>query len=196
MQNIRKMSALLGASAVILGLAGCADKNGNGQAESPAPAGQVGNAVADNLGDTANAAAGGAKTVGNAVAGAGSAMGNAAAGGAAAVGNVAAGGAAAAGNVAAGAGKMAAGAGKMAAGAAGAVAGAGAALTLTPKIKAALINNPAMKGLQPNVDTIAGSKTIRLSGTVKTAAQKTLASKIAQQGAAGYKIQNDLKVGK
>lgn len=188
MQNIRKMSALLGAGAVILSLAGCADKNGNGQADTPAPADQVPNAVADNLGETANAAAGGVKSVGNAVVGAGAAVGNAAAGAGAA-----------AGNVAAGAAKAAAGAGNAAVGAAkagvGAVAGAGAALALTPKIKAALINNPAMKGLQPNVDTIESSKTIRLSGSVNSAAQKTLASKVAQQNAPGYKIENDLKVG-
>lgn len=78
MQNIRKWGAWLGAGAVIFTLAGCADRNGNGQAESPATANEVGNAVADNLGDTANAASGAVGTVSNAASSAGNAISSAA----------------------------------------------------------------------------------------------------------------------
>ncbi|HEX9996256.1 MAG TPA: BON domain-containing protein [Abditibacterium sp.] len=81
MQNFRKMGAFLGAGAVIFSLAGCADKNGNGQAESPANPDNVSGAVKDNLGDTANAVGAGAEKVGdaasNAASGAGAAIANA-----------------------------------------------------------------------------------------------------------------------
>lgn len=73
MNNIRKMGAFLGAGAVIFSLAGCADKNGDGQAESPANANNVDGAVKDNLADTANAvsgAVGGAANVASNAAGA------------------------------------------------------------------------------------------------------------------------------
>ncbi len=103
---------------------------------------------------------------------------NAAANGAAAVGNSVAG---------AGAGKMvangAANAGKMM-----------DAATLTPQIKTAFGGNKALNGSKIDVDT-AGT-TVTLSGTVTSAAQKTLAGSIAKQKATGYTITNNLKVGK
>lgn len=54
----KRWSALLGAVA-ILGVAGCADRNDNGQPESPATSGEISNA-ADNTGDAAGNAAGNA----------------------------------------------------------------------------------------------------------------------------------------
>jgi len=84
MKNIRKMGALLGAGVVILGLAGCSDTNGNGQPDSVAPVGQIGNTIAGNLSNTAAAGA-------NVATGAAHTVDNVATGGAAAVGNVAVG---------------------------------------------------------------------------------------------------------
>jgi osmotically-inducible protein OsmY len=45
MQDIRKWGAFLGAGAVILTLAGCADRNKNGQPDSTATVGEVSNSV-------------------------------------------------------------------------------------------------------------------------------------------------------
>ncbi len=162
MQNIRKMSALLGAGAVILALAGCADKDNSGQAESPAAPGQVGNAVSDNLGDTANAVAGGVGAVGNAVTGGGQAVANGAAN-----------------------------AGK-------AVAGAGNNAAMTSSVKTALLGEKALNGAVSgiNVNSDSASKTVTLNGTVKSAAQKSLAGAIAKKNATGMTIKNNLKVGK
>lgn len=158
------MGALLGAGVVILGLAGCADKNNNGQAETPVT-GDAGNAVADNLGDTANAASNGVGKVVNGVANAGKAVEN----GAANVGKTVA-------NGAANAGKTL------------------DAATLTPQIKTAFGGNKSLNGSNINVDTV--GKTVTLSGTVKSAAQKTLAGTLAKQKATGFTIANNLKVGK
>jgi osmotically-inducible protein OsmY len=52
MQNLNKWGAWLGAGAVLFTLAGCADRNKNGQPDSPATAGEVSNAV-ENAGDAA-----------------------------------------------------------------------------------------------------------------------------------------------
>ncbi len=178
MQNIRKMSALLGAGAVILALAGCADKNNSGQADSPAAPGEVGNAVSGNFGDTANAVSNGVGKVGNAAAGAGQSVANVASNGTHAVAN------------------SAAGAGKTVAnGAAGAAAGA-AALAMTPKIKTAFGGEKGLNGSNINVNSDAATKTVTLNGTVKSAAQKALASAIAKKHAAGMTIKNNLTVGK
>jgi len=87
MNNIRKMGALLGAGAVIFTLAGCADKDGGGQAESPMDANNVGGAVKDNLGDTANAVSNAGEAVAGGVSNAAGAVGDAATGAANAVGN-------------------------------------------------------------------------------------------------------------
>ncbi len=169
MNNIRKMSALLGAGAVIFSLVGCADKNGNGQAESPADATNVGGAVKDNLGDTANAVTGAAGAVGNAVSGAAGTVGNAASN--------------AAGSVANGANKMG-----------GAIVNAGEAATMTPAVKTAIGANAGLKGSNINVDTMGAKDTISLTGSVKSAGQKALAGAVAKKAAPGYKIANNLKV--
>lgn len=158
MNNIRKMSALLGAGAVIF-LAGCADKDGSGQAESPANPNNVGGAVADNLGDTANAVSGAAGAVGNAVSGA--------------AGTVA--------DAASNAGTV--------------VANAGETAAMTSAVKTAIGAKAGLKGTTIDVDTMAGKNNISLQGTVKTAAQKNLATAVAKKAAPGYNINNMLTVG-
>lgn len=169
MNNIRKMGALLGAGAVIFSLAGCGDKNGDGQAESPMKPDNVGGAVKDNLGDTANAVKSGVGAVGNAVSGA--------------VGT--------AGNVASNAGNAVAnGADKMG----GAMSNAGTAATMTPAIKTALGANAGMKGSNINVDTKDGA--VSLMGTVKSEAQKKMAEAIAKKSATGMTVKNMLTVAK
>ena len=167
MQNIRKMGALLGASAVFLTLAGC---GGNTEEAPPAGGGtsstssdrnsgsDVANAAANNLGTTANSAVNAAAGVGNAVAGAGQTVANGAA------------------NVAAGVGK--------------AVDGA----TLTPQIKTAFAGNKGLNGSKIDVDTNQATKTVTLTGTVTSPAMKTLAGSLAQQKASGYKVTNSLTV--
>ncbi len=87
MNNIRKMGAYLGAGAVLFSLAGCADKNGNGQAEAPADATNVGGAVKDNLSDTANAVSNAGSAVVGAASNAAGAVGDAAKGAVESVGN-------------------------------------------------------------------------------------------------------------
>jgi len=159
MNNIRKMGALLGAGAAIFTLAGCADNDRNGQAESPANSDNVGGAVADNLGDTANAVSGAVGGAANAVSNAGGA-------------------------VVEGASKMG-----------GAVVNAGETAAMTSKVKTAIGANPGLKGSNINVSTMAGSNSISLAGTVKSAAQKTLANAIAKKNAPGYKIVDQLKMG-
>lgn len=81
--------------------------------------------------------------------------------------------------------------GAMAAG--NAVAGAGDAAIFTPKIKTALGANKAMEGSKINVDTMAAEKTVSLTGTVKSSAQKTMAEAMAKKEIpADYKIDNKL----
>ena len=171
MNNIRKMGAILGAGAVIFSLAGCADKDGGGQAESPMPANNVDGAIKDNLADTANAVSNAGSAVGNAVTGAAGAVGNAASGAAGAVSNAAT-------------------------GAAGAVSNAGEAAAMTSKVKTAIGANSGLKGSNINVTTMAGSNSISLTGTVTSAAQKSLANAIAKKNAPGYKVVDKLTTGK
>lgn len=158
MNNIRKMGAVLGAGAVLFSLAGCADKNGDGQAESPVTS-NPGGAVKDNLADT-----------GNAISKAGSAVAGAASNAAGAV-------------------------GEAATGAVKSVGNAGETAAMTTKIKTAIGASAGLKGSNINVDTMADKNTVSLSGTVTSAAQKTLANAIAKKNApAGYKIMDQLKM--
>lgn len=91
-------------------------------------------------------------------------------------------------NAAAGAGNEIKGAGKK-------IEGAADAALNTPKIKAALGNNPSLMGSNIDVDTNGAANTINLKGTVKNAAQSKLATSIAQKSAGpSYKISNQLKV--
>ncbi len=74
-----------------------------------------------------------------------------------------------------------------------AIAGAGDALTYTPKIKTALGAQPALKGSSINVDTNGPKKVISLTGTVTSAAQKTMAEAIAKKnGPEGFTVENKL----
>ena len=168
MNNIRKYTAWLGAGAVLITLAtGCADKNNNGQPDSVATSNEV-------AGTTSNMADAAGNTTSN--------MADAA-------GNVAD----AAGNKMDTAGTAVAN-GAMAAGSA--IAGAGDAAIYTPKIKTALGAEKALAGSNINVDTMAAKKTIALRGTVKSAAQKTMAAAVAKKNApADYKIDNQLTMG-
>ena len=175
MQNLRKWGAWLGAGAVLCTLAGCADNNNNGQAETPATANQVPGAVADNFGDTANAVTGAAGAAGNAVSNGVTAAGGAVTNGVAAAGGAVSNGVSAAGNAAAGAGKMAANA------------------LNTGDVKTSIMANQAMAGSNINVTT--KDKMVMLNGTVKSAAQKNMASAVAKRESTGYTVQNNLKVG-
>lgn len=169
MNNIRKYTAWLGAGAIMITLAtGCADKNNNGQPDSVATTGEVANTAATGADATANVASNMADGASNV--------------------------ADAAGNKMDGAGTAVAN-GAMAAGEA--VAGAGDAAIYTPKIKTALGANAALAGSNINVDTMAAEKTISLTGTVKSSAQKTMAEAIAKKNApADYKVDNKLTMGK
>ncbi len=65
----------------------------------------------------------------------------------------------------------------------------------TARIKGAFVTDAILKARTIDVTTDTTKKTVRLDGTVQTAAQKTQASKIAQRNApAGFKIINNLKV--
>ena len=158
MQNYGKW---IGASAIALAalttVAGCTDKNKNGQPDSPATTEQIDKTVSN----MSNAAAENTKEAGAAVENAASSATNAVS------------------NAATNTGK--------------AIEGAADAAVQTPKIKTALANNASLAGSNINVDTKGVANTINLTGTVKNAAQKTLAGKIAQQSAgAGYKVNNQL----
>ncbi|RYG59161.1 BON domain-containing protein [bacterium] len=148
MLNIRKWGAYMGAGAVIFSLAGCADRNKNGQPDDVATSGEVSNAV-----DSAeNKAAPAMERAGDAASNAASSAGNA-------------------------------------------ISGAAEVATVTPKVKTALGANKGLDGSKIDVDTLPEKDSIALRGTVKTAAQKTLAEKIAKNNAPGYKVVNQLKVG-
>ena len=140
-------------------------------------AGCGGNSESGNSGsDVANAISNNTGTATNAAANTAAAVGNTVAGAGEAVANTATGAGEAVANTAAGVGK--------------AVSGA----TLTPQIKTAFAGNKALNGSDINVDT--ANNTVTLTGTVASAAQKTLAGTIAKQKAAGYTIKNNLTVKK
>lgn len=149
MQNYGKW---IGAGAIALAalstVAGCTDKNNNGQPDSVATGAQVDKSVANMANAAENHVDAAAKDVSNAATNTGKAVG-----------------------------------------------GAADAVVETPKIKTALLNNPSLAGANINVDTKGEAKTINLTGTVKNAAQKTLAASIAKKEAgAQYKINNQLTV--
>lgn len=166
MQNIRKWGAYLGAGAVIFTLAGCADRNNNGQPDSAATSGEVANSV-DAAGNKMEGAAdNAAAAAGNAADAAGNAADNAVS---------------AAGNAASNAGS--------------AISNAAEAATVTPAVKTAIGANAGLKGTTINVDTLGSKDSIALRGKVKTQAQKKLAESVAKKAAPGYKILNQLTVG-
>jgi len=167
MQNFRNLGALLGAGAVIFSLAGCADRNGNGQPDSAATGAEVGNTAAA----VTNSVADAGKDVANVASDAGKSISNVAAGAA---------------NTASEAGKSAA----------DAVTAVGAAATITPKIKTELGKYDAntLKGSMIDVDTNGTTKTVTLKGTAKTQQQKAFAGAIAKKFSSGFTVANQLTV--
>lgn len=67
------------------------------------------------------------------------------------------------------------------------------ALIQTPKVKAAILDNKAMKGAT-GLNVTSSDKNVTLTGTVKTTAQKSLAGAIAKKNSPGYTVVNNLKV--
>ena len=170
MKNLNKWGAWIGAGAIMVSLAGCADRNKNGEPDSLATHSEIANttgkavdATGNAMESTGNSMAKGADNVADATSNAVNSTGNA----------------------------IAKGADNVADGTTGAVA----VLTLTPKIKAAILNNPAMKGTTVNVDTLPDKTTIALRGNVKTEAQKKMAESVAKKMAGNYKVANQLTVG-
>lgn len=177
--NMVGLSKLAGLSAIaIIAVAGCGNKDEAGTASTGGESGNTatGKSVDQNFGDTGNAVAGVGQSVANGVENSGNA----------------------ASNVAAAAGNQVAGAGNAVAsgvGSAGvAVKNMGSAAVNTPAIKTALGASKAMAGSNVNVDTTATAVT--LSGTVKSAMQKSMAASIAKSKAGGLKIVNKLTVKK
>lgn len=67
-------------------------------------------------------------------------------------------------------------------------------VVITYKTKTALGANAALKGTRIDVETQVQSQTVTLTGTVKSDAQKRLATAIARKNAPGYSISNQLRV--
>lgn len=74
-------------------------------------------------------------------------------------------------------------------------------LSLTPKIKNALVSSKQIDASTIDVDTDAGKKVVMIKGTIPTKEKKDLATQIAKKALtdsgseyAGYKVQNDLTV--
>jgi osmotically-inducible protein OsmY len=64
----------------------------------------------------------------------------------------------------------------------------------TIDVKTALMTNDLVDASDINVDTLHETKTVVLKGSVRTAAQKAEAGRIAQREAEGYRIDNQLVV--
>ena len=190
MKNYRKWTAWLGAGAVILTIgAGCADKNDNAVPDATE---NVAVAAANTTENMADAAGNTAENMTDAAGNTMDAAGNATENMASAAGNTMD----AAGNTVMNAADTTADAtSNVVTGAGNAMANAGDAMTYTPKIKAALGVNAAMKGSNINVDTIGAKKTIVLRGTVTSAAQMKLAESIAKtNGPKDFTVTNQLKM--
>ena len=77
-----------------------------------------------------------------------------------------------------------------------AIGNAAEAATVTPAVKTAIGANAGLKGTNINVDTLGSKDSIALRGKVGSQAQKKLAESVAKKAAPGYKIVNQLTVGK
>lgn len=64
--------------------------------------------------------------------------------------------------------------------------------TITAKVKAELLKDPVVEGMQVNVDTFKG--TVQLNGFVDTPEQKSRAEQIARTVAGVQSVQNKLSV--
>jgi hyperosmotically inducible protein len=69
-----------------------------------------------------------------------------------------------------------------------------AAATTTATIKSALLADQSIEGTDIDVDTNGETRTVTLTGTVATQAQKTAAERIAREHAEGYTIDNRITV--
>lgn len=65
-------------------------------------------------------------------------------------------------------------------------------LVNTPKLKLALLNSAALRG--SSIDVSSTLRSVTLTGSVRSAAQKSLAGAIARQVAPGFRIENRLRV--
>lgn len=88
------------------------------------------------------------------------------------------------------------GAGQMAREGAREVASTGDAAQQTAQIKSALMADATIDSTGIDVDTNADTKTVTLKGRVRTAAEKTRAASIAAAKAPGYRVTNNLEVGR
>ncbi len=68
------------------------------------------------------------------------------------------------------------------------------ALSTTPRVKMALINEVGLRGIAVDVDTDTDKQQVLLRGTALNQKQKDLAGAIARKHAKGYKTVNLLKV--
>ncbi len=66
----------------------------------------------------------------------------------------------------------------------------------TMDVKMALTTDSRVDASDINVDSDHTTKTVTLRGSVATADQKTIAGEIAQKQAVGYRVQNNLTVGR
>lgn len=64
--------------------------------------------------------------------------------------------------------------------------------TITTKVKAALLNDPAVSGLAVNVETFKG--TVQVSGFVKTAAERARAVELARTVPGVKQVKNDILI--
>ena len=153
--------------------------------------------------DTANNTAAAGEAVGGAVANTGEAVGGAVVGAGEAAMGTGEKVADATGKAVENTGEAVAGAGKMAGeavgGAAKEVQDGAQVLTITPKVKSALIASK-IDASTVNVDTSGEKDTVILKGTVKSASEKTLAAQVAMKAIrdAGetFKVKNELAVAK
>lgn len=64
----------------------------------------------------------------------------------------------------------------------------------TGEVKGALLADTRIESRDISVNTSEENKTVRLSGTVKTAAEKQLAGEVATSKSVGYKVINNLVI--
>jgi hyperosmotically inducible protein len=74
------------------------------------------------------------------------------------------------------------------------VANVGDAAQQTAQIKTALMGDSSIDASTIDVDTEASTKTVTLKGTVRSAAEKASAARIAASNAPGYRVTNNLEV--
>jgi osmotically-inducible protein OsmY len=65
---------------------------------------------------------------------------------------------------------------------------------LAQKVKSALTANANLRASAINVDVNGAQETVTLSGTVRTAANRYQAERMARQAAPGYRVVNNLRV--